>query len=181
MNDKWIYTGFDLSFPNLVGDFYHSRDVNGDGFNDITQNENFVQAVYFFNPQTKTFLDTLYDGDNNYINPEWDLIDTARKIFCDFQSLKGMCDDIHSTLYTYKGFKRYTLYDLELYNCTETDDNTDTITKLILSKCINGNSDSQQKIKETILSKPIIVDYGSSYFDYKNYWLARYKKLLGVQ
>lgn len=178
INNKWVYTDFGLSAGNHIGDFYHSKDVNGDAFIDITQNRRFVQAVYFYDPETKNFyVDTTTD--DNYINPDWTLIDTARKIFCDFQDLKQMCGQIHSTLYTYKGFKQYSLYDLELYNCTETDYNTDTITKFILSKCINGNPDSLVKVDETVLKIPIVVAYDSSYFDYRKYWKERYKNLLG--
>ncbi len=116
IQDKWVFTGLILGPGNHFGDFFHSKDVNGDGFIDITQNERFVQAVYFYNPEIANFYEDS-TSDDNYINPHWILIDTARKVFCDFQDLKQMCSQIHSTLYTFKGFKKYSLYDLELYNC----------------------------------------------------------------
>jgi len=109
---------------NHVGNYYHNRDVNGDGFIDITQDERFVQAVYFYDSKTKTFPGTTdpHNPETNIINPDWELIDTARNIFCDFQELKQMCGQIHSQLYTYKGKVKQTLYDLEFYNCTDTID-----------------------------------------------------------
>ena len=193
VNTKWIYTGFTVGTWRYVGDYYHNRDVNGDGFIDIAQDERFVQAVYFYDPKTKTFLRTT-DPINfveNFINPDWELIDTARKIFCDFQMFKGMCYQIHSILYTYHGFKRVDLYELTLYNCTDTNNETNLITKLILSQCINGNSDSTTIIEETKLNPPIDTDgyddHGNypngtkQYFDYKKYWRDKYKKLLGIK
>lgn len=179
IKDKWIFTGFTINFGNGIGNNYnHSKDINGDGFNDITENVKFVQSVYYFNPQTMNYLDTI---SKEYINPEWTLLDTATKLFCDFRDLKQMCGEIHSTLYTFKGFNKYNLYDLELYNCTEKDDNTDTITKLILRKCINGNLDSTIAVSETIPPHPIVAAYDSTYFDYKNYWQDKYKALLNYR
>ena len=90
---------------------------------------------------------------------------------------------------SYHGFKRIDLYDLTLYNCSETNNETNLITKLILSQCINENSDSTKVMEETNLDKPIDTegynDHGKypngtdKYFDYKKYWQTRYKKLLG--
>ena len=183
VNANWVFTGFTVGTMNHVGDYHHLRDVNGDGFIDITQDERFVQAVYFYDPKTKTFPGTTdpHNPETNFINPNWELIDTAKKIFCDFQMFKGMCGQVHSHLYTYNGTVRQPLYDLELYNCTETNDNTDTITKLILYKPIANNETYGQKISETLLTKPFVLDDDSLKFDFKKYWLANYKSSLGYR
>ncbi len=172
INGKWVITKLSFSKELYGDDINHNVDVNDDGFIDITRSNRFGVNVYFFNPKTKTYTDTLLAG--NYINPQRVLIDTLRKVFCDFQEYKGMCGQIHSTLYTFKEFQKYYLYDLELNNCSI---DPDTVTKLVLSKCINGLYDSTKKIKETTLTKPIVVG-DSGYFDYKTYWLNRYKDLM---
>ena len=69
-----------------------------------------------------------------------------------------MCDQIHSKLYTYSDFKRIDLYDLNLYNCSETNSETNIITKFILSKCVSGNCDSTTVIEEVKLDKPIDIE-----------------------
>lgn len=196
INGQWTYTGFTLGTMNHVYDYYHSKDINGDGFIDITQDLKWNQAVYFYDPRTKT-----YKSNNKYvlqkdyyINKEWTLIDTSRKIFCDFSDGKQMCDDIHSTLYTFDGFNQKDLYDLELYNCTETDDDSlfRFVTKLVLSKCLQRkyydkrvfvSKDSLVTVKEIVLSQPIDLqkeyDDKVGYFDYVAFWKQHYKELLG--
>ncbi len=138
VNANWVFTGFTVGTMNHIGDYHHSRDVNGDGFIDITQDEQFVQAVYFYDPVKGTYPGTTepHDPETNFISPVWELIDTARKIFCDFQELKLMCGQIHSLLYTYKGTIRQNLYDLELYNCDNFSKVKDysPITKLIIKQ-----------------------------------------------
>ncbi len=193
IKNKWIFNGFYLGQGNHIRGFQHSRDINHDGFVDITQNQKWKQQVYFFNPKNKNFdVDTTRDNEN-YINAEWELLDTARNIFCDFNDFKQMCNDIHSTLYTYNGFVKQDLYDLELYNCTKTDNDTHLVTKLIISKIfprkyydptIFFSKDSLIAIQEIKLSHPIDLDknYDSpGYFDYVKFWKERYKKLLSYE
>ncbi len=178
-NGKWTQTNLVLEDNIHGGNFFHTKDINGDGFIDITNATRFTEEVFFFNPKTKSFVDTAAEDE---INPDFELIDKEKNIYCDFQELKGMCGQIHSTLYTYKEFKKVNLYDLELYNCTETNNDTHLITKLILSKCENGSLDNLKKIKETVLKEPLNtedIDCNSGYFHYKKYWLEIYKKLLG--
>jgi len=197
INNKWVFTGLTLQTRNHVYDFYHSKDINGDGFVDITQDEKWMQAVYFYDPKTKTYLGS---GDPNnkladYVNYELKLIDTAKKIFCDFHTGKLMCGDIHSKLYTYNGLVKEDLYDLEFCNCIkENDRNIEFVRKLILSKCIHrknydptifDDNDSLVKIKEIPLSKPIDLykDVGieKDYFGYAKFWKGHYKSLLGYR
>ncbi len=81
---------FTLAHGNYIWHFQHSEDVNGDGFIDITQNQKWNQEVYLFNPKNQRFaIDQIQYRD--YINAEWDIIDTSRKIFCDFQGLSEKC------------------------------------------------------------------------------------------
>jgi hypothetical protein len=196
VNNKWVYTGFTVQTMNHVGAFSHSRDVNGDSFIDITQDERFVQAVYYYDPKTKTYPGTTepHSFETNFINPDWELIDTVRKIFCDFQELKLMCGQINSQLYTYDGNVRKNLYNLELYNCTETNDDTHLITKLILSKVVErkyfdkkemDSKDSLIDSKDIPLPAPIDLeknyDPKVGYFDYVSFWKAHYKELLGYR
>jgi len=92
-----------------------------------------------------------------------------------------MCGQVHSKLYTYKGTVKQILYDLELYNCNETNESTDTITKLILYKSDDNKNKSKIKISETPLTKPYVLDDDSLNFDFKRYWLTNYKTLLGYR
>ena len=193
LNNKWIYTGFAFSGGNHIGNFHHSRDVNGDGFIDITQTQRFKQTVYFYNSKNKNYdFDTTNEEKEDYINPEWELIDTSKKIFCDFQGLKGMCGQIHSQLYTYNGTARQNLYDLELYNCTETNDDVHLVTKLVLTKVVErkyydlremDSKDSLIYPKDIQLNTPIDLDkdYDSKvgYFDFVKFWKEHYRGLLG--
>ncbi len=196
INGQWFYTGFTLGTMNHVYDYCHSKDINGDGFIDITQNLKWNQAVYFYDPKTKTYKNNNKDSQQKdyYINNEWTLIDTKNKIFCDFFDGKQMCDDIHSTLYTFDGFNQKNLYDLELYNCTETNNDTHLITKLVLSKCLQrkyydqtifASKDSLVTVKEIKLSEPINLekayDDKVGYFDYVTFWKQHYKELLGYR
>jgi hypothetical protein len=179
INGKWTETNLILEDNIHGGNFFHDQDINGDGYIDIVNTVRFTGVVYFYNPKINSFIDTAATEE---VNPDWVLLDKAKNIYCDFQEFKRMCGQIHSTLYTYKEFKKINLYDLELYNCTETNNDTHLITKLILSKCENGSLDNIKKIKETVLKEPLNtedIDCNSGYFDYKKYWLEIYKKLLG--
>lgn len=186
INGKWTETNLVLE-DNIHGaNFFHDQDINGDGYIDIINTTRFTAEVYFYNPKINSYIDT---PATEKVNPDWVLLDKAKNIYCDFQEIKGMCDQIHSKLYTYHGFQRIDLFDLNLYNCSETNNETNIITKFILSKCINGNSDSTKVIEETKLTSPIDTqgynDNGKypngtdQYFDYKKYWQDKYKKLLG--
>ena len=186
INGKWIETNLVLEENNHGGTFFHDKDINGDGYVDIVNTVRFTAVVYFYNPKINSFIDT---PAKEVVNPDWFLLDKAKNIYCDFQEFKGMCDQIHSKLYTYLGFQRIDLYDLNLYNCSETNNETNIITKLVLSKCINGSSDSTNFVEEIKLDKPIDTqgynDNGKypngtdQYFDYKKFWQDKYKKLLG--
>lgn len=186
INGKWTISKLELEDNIHGGNFFHDQDINGDGFIDIVNTIRFTAVVYFYNPKINSFIDTPALEE---VNPDWVLLDKAKNIYCDFQEYKGMCDEIHSKLYTYKEFKRIDLYDLTLYNCSETNNETNIITKLILSKCINSNSEETKVINETKLDKPIDTqgynDNGKypngsdTYFDYKKYWQDKYKGLLG--
>ncbi|MBA4198424.1 MAG: hypothetical protein C0459_12810 [Chitinophaga sp.] len=188
---KWIYTGLALGTMNHVYDFHHSRDVNGDGYIDITQDLKWDQIVYFYNPQTHTYPSnsSWHIDSDDYINSNWVLIDTSKKIFCDFFEGKGRCGSIHSTLYTFNGTVKKNLYDLELYNCSTEDGNL--ITKLVLSELVERKyydhhlmfeKDSIISSKDIPLKKPIDTDkeYDEKigYFDYVNFWKQRYKELI---
>jgi hypothetical protein len=173
-NGKWIKK---LEFEplNHEGPFDRSRDINGDGFNDITHELRFTSEVYFFDPGKKDFIDSSTAEINNGIF----LIDTVRNIYCDFQEYKGICGQISSSLYTFRGFRLYKLFELEFSNCDEGKE--DSVTKLVLKKCINGSSESLQKVKETILKTPLDAYNVDETFDYKTYWEKTYKNLLGYQ
>jgi hypothetical protein len=197
IDGQWYYTGFTLGIGNYVSDYYHSRDINGDGFNDITQNHKWNQAVYFYDPKSKT-----YKSNNKYLyqyefyaSYDYKLIDTSNNIFCDFFDGKQMCYDISSTLYKFDRNSKNTLYKLELYNCDDKiDDNHGRfITKLILYKCLPTTpinkvpfqEDSLVLLKEIKLSKPIDLrknyDDSIGYFDYAAFWKRNYKQLLGYR
>lgn len=186
INNQWRVTNLTLT-DNIHGSSYdHSNDINGDGYNDITNFLRFTQEVYFFNPKTNSFFDSALAE----INPDWTLLDKPNNIYCDFQELKGMKRQISSSLYTFRNFKRYELYHLELYN-SDNNEIANLITKLILSKCVLGLPDSLKKVQVMNLRKPIdtdayddhgiYADGSDRYFDYVKYWRERYKKLLGYR
>ncbi len=181
-NGHWEMTKLELDDNIHGGNLGRDLDINGDGFPDIYNTTRFTADIYFFDPSKNTFIDS---AASDYSLDFYE-IDSLKRLFCDFQQLKTMCGQINSTLYTFKGFQKYVLYNLELYNCDETKDERDLITKLILSKCINGNEDSVVIIHTTKLAHPIEVDgydeHGKypngtdQYFDYKAYWKSKYKK-----
>lgn len=181
VGNKWLKR-IEFYKQNHFSDFHYTQDVNNDGYNDIVRDTYFTGEVYFFDPSIKNFIDSV----GTEINYDIHLIDTANKIFCDFQERRGNAGDISSMLYTFKGFHRYDLFQLQLYNGDSNGDSTNLITKLILNKCINGNLDSLKQMEETKLNKPIDTEAydengNQNYFDNKAYWLKRYKKLLGLK
>lgn len=194
VNGKWLYTDFTLGTMNHVYDFYHDKDINGDGFTDITQELKWNRRVYFYNPSMQCFESNadwrLYP--DYYNNNEWVLIDTTNKIFCDFAEGKTMCGDIRSTLYTFDGFEKKTLYDLLLDNCI--NENQDSVYQLVLNKVIPRQakkanqeflSDSLVEVKRIPLPTPINLsapyDENKGYFDYAAFWQDHYRDLLGYK
>lgn len=191
INKHWVVMDFAFGVGNHLGDFHHDRDVNGDGYHDITRNEGFVQEAFLYDPHTKNG----YDGDSMiYINAEWQMIDTVNRIFCDFQEFKRLRGDISSTLYTFDGSCKHSLYKLELYN-PYAYPHPNLITKFILYKVIKDEddkateplsvpfrltSDALVKVKEIKLIRPVNLDelpyYDESYFDYVKFWKEAIKK-----
>ncbi|MDE3145633.1 MAG: hypothetical protein KGL19_15895 [Bacteroidota bacterium] len=171
-NGKWLKR-IEFEPLNHEGDFYRNQDVNRDGFNDIIHELRFNSEVYFFNYSKKDFIDSA----TAEINDDIFLIDTAKNIFCDFQEYKGMCGQITSSLYTFKGLRKYQLFELEFYNCKDPD----LITKIILKKSINGSSELFKKVKDLVLKKPFGTYDVDKSFNYKAYWKKEYKKLLDYQ
>lgn len=181
-NSFWINTKVEFNDNIHGGNLIRTMDINNDGYVDITNETRFTEDVYFYNPTIKSFSDAASDN----INPEWNLLDSSKNVFCDFQEFKGMSGQIHSTLYTYNGFHKIELFDLELYN--PDTDNPNLITKLILRTPATGSIKGRQ-IEVINLKKPIDTDgydnngkypNGSdSYFDFVSYWKNKYKKLLG--
>lgn len=151
------------------------KDVNNDGYLDLVLGARFDSEVYFYNPAIHNFIDSLCCR----INEDVHLIDAKHHIYCDYQSLKSMCGQLTSTLYTIKNFKKQVLFHLELVNCNEKREEID-IKELILSKCINGDEDNLREIKTIHLKKPLI-DSDEPFFNNKAFWLKRYKKLLGYK
>ncbi len=180
IDKKWLKR-IEFYDYNKAFEVEHLQDINRDGYIDILRYMYFDEEIYFFDPRKMDFVDSV----GAIINPSVHLIDKVKNIFCDFQSYRENCGQIHSTLYTFKGLSKYELYQVELYNCDDEDENS-KVTKLILHKCIAGTSDSLVKVEETKLGKAINIDDsqysdgGQSYFNHKAYWLKRYKKLLGL-
>ena len=151
------------------------KDVNNDGFIDLVMGSRFDTEVYFYNPAIHNFIDSVCCN----INDDVYLIDTVRHIYCDFQSLKSMCGQLTSTLYTIKKFEKRVLFHLELVNCDKNREEIQ-IKKLILSKCINGNEEKLEELQTIHLKKPLDQET-ENYFDNKAFWMKRYKKLLGYK
>lgn len=183
--NKWLVEN--VFYMNAHGQtILHNRDIDEDGFIDITVNIRFHNDVYLFNPINKEF----YNNDSCVVYDEVYTLDKNRKVYCDIHEGKALCGDIYTKLFTLKNNTRIDLYKLELFNCPDTGYDFNLITKLVLSKMFKGHqgkftqpSDSLIEIKATPLKKPIDIDkydYDGSYkyFDHIDYWKSRYKKLL---
>jgi hypothetical protein len=157
--------------------------VNGDGYNDIALTIRYHQEAFLFNPGTKTFMDT----PSCTLYPNWTLLDSEHRIFCDLREGKMMRGDLNSTLYTFNGFEKRILYRLYLNN--EAD--PDMVTHLELYQCMDGDEYKCREITTEKLKRPIDLNAMDSnghyatgtdeYFDYRIYWKQRYKQLLHIQ
>jgi hypothetical protein len=79
-------------------------------------------------------------------------------------------------LYTFKNFRKYYLFKLDLDNCKNGD--YSKIEKMTLSKCLNGELDQTEKLKTYNLKKQLNPEK-EKYFDNKKFWTKEYKTLLG--
>ncbi len=170
-NGQWVRRIEFYKF-NGSGDITHKVDVNNDGFVDILREAKFLQEIYLYNPSINNFIDTSCGVLNNDVF----LIDTLHNIYCDFQEYRQHCNTIFSSIYTFKNFKKYYLFKLDLDNCKNGD--YSKIEKMTLSKCINGELDETEELKTYKLKKPLNPDE-EHYFDNKKFWTKEYKKLLG--
>jgi len=166
---KWI-RGVTFEPMRLQHDLHHSVDVNNDGFIDITRELRFTSEVYFFDPVAKDFL----PASDDQLNADITLIDRKGNIFCDFQAYKGMCGQITSDLYTYKGFEKKVLFTMHFDNCERGVD-IDSITR------INIKQPGDSIVSVIKLKKPVSEFDIDKAFAYKAYWRQHYKKLLGYQ
>ncbi len=158
---KWESNfNFDLTYYG----FDVTTDINGDGYKDFVSEYKRYGDVYFFLPGENKFNDSV----NCSTSYDWTLLDTARKIFFDVNENKLMFP-VTSTLYTFYGINRNDLFNLRvIFN----QDDDYTITKEVL---YSGNGENT--VIETIIPKKkmSVTD-----FDYKQFWLQRYKKLTSV-
>ena len=177
-NGKWVIR-IVFERTNHTDEFSRFKDVNRDGYKDIMRELRFTKEVYFFDPLKKDFINPA----TAWLNNDVFLLDKAKNIFCDMQVFKGMVGQLHSQLYTFKGYKQYLLFDLYFYN--HTDDGA-IVSKLVLSKCVGGLSDSMEQIAEFPLKRSITwmeennkyADGTEYFYDYRKFWKERYKKLL---
>ena len=172
-NKKW-YNRIEFETLNHFGDFKLS-DVNNDGYLDLVRETHFDAEVYFFNPADNNFIDSVCCE----INYDIHLIDSARHIYCDFQEYRGNCENIHSSLYTIKNFKKTILFSVDLVNCDSTGEHI-PIKTLVLNKFINSPSGGWEELETIHFKKPLDEDK-ENYFDNKAFWKKRYKKLLGYE
>lgn len=164
---KWV-KGITFMPMNHQGDFSHSMDVNNDGFIDITHELRFTSEVYFFDPAEKDFL----PASDEQLNTDITLIDRKRNIFCDFQAFKGMCGQVTSDLYTYKGFEKKILLTMHFNNC-EVERYAYDITSISI------RHPKGSVVKVIKLKKPFDAFDIEQTFSYKEYWRRNYKTLLG--
>lgn len=148
------------------------KDVNNDGFIDILRQAKWFDEIYLFNPTKNNFIDSVCGEryEDTY------LLDTLKNIYCDIHYGKMMCNSIYSFLYTYKNYKKYYLYTLDINNCD--DEEFAFITGLTLSENIKGQEEEKHIKKEIKLKKRKKID-DNLLFYLQNYWKKNYKKLLG--
>ena len=174
VSNKW-QNRIEFQNGNKLDDFFF-KDVNNDGFIDIVRHLYFDDEIYLYKPSVNNFIDSVC----GILNYDVFLIDSLRSVYCDFQEYRQGAGSIFSTLYTFNDYSIYYLYKLELYN--DDDDGAgghSKITKLILSKCVNGNRNLEnlKKLKTIKLKHPLDADK-EKYFNDKEFWKKEYKSLL---
>jgi len=156
---KWLEN---ITFENLGNhnDYDRTRDVNSDGYNDVILLWKWDTEIFLFNNYSNRF-----DSVSIRLPDEWELIDTTQKIFCNYWEHEKVSES-YSDLYTFKGNKLQTLFHLKFIGDKEDEE----IKKIVLFKIVNGN---KIKLKESL--------FKDDDFDYVEYWLKNYKKLLGYK
>lgn len=144
---------------------YAHTDVNNDGFIDFLETYRYNENVHFYKPALKCF-DT---ANVVYLPDEWGIIDTAKNIYYDNDAPKG--NEVESSLFTFNGFEKQTLYKLEFDNKTN-DDGVRQINSITLTKPVAGYKDSTGVIRPVSFKK-------DEDFDCEAFWKANYKALLG--
>ena len=129
----------------------------------------------FINPVTNKF------GENGLdVYENWELIDSSRNIFCDFQEYNFKHSFILSDLYTIKNGKKQILSELKFKQYQNEYGDSYYKKASQFNYSING----KMKPVKVVTSDTFIEDNkagGLFDFDYVSYWKASYKKLLGYR
>ena len=133
--------------------YAYNKDVNGDGFNDFIHYWKWDSRVYFYNPLSKSFIDT------GLIFPTaWTILKANKKIYCNTQVDK--LNNEFSWLYTFHKFKPFYYYGVDVQ---PTNNHKKYI--LTLYKCLHGHANENVKIKQYNIQST-----NKKVFDYVQYW-----------
>ena len=157
--------------PLLMFDYgwhsgYSRKDVNGDGYPDFVDEWHYGSNAHFYLPAKKTF-----DTAVSFELFDWELIDTARNIYCQNKNIKGHQDE--SILYTFKGVDPIILYTVNFEK--------DEPVMNALLKAINLYKNVPRFKDSTVLISSTPLNEDKTEFDYDTYWRKNYKELLGFK
>ncbi|MFL9485399.1 hypothetical protein ACI6Q2_21635 [Chitinophagaceae bacterium LWZ2-11] len=144
-------------------------DYNNDGYNDIyseTQGWNFIN---FYNPLTKTF-----SKQYQLLGDREVLLDSLNGLYINYREPYHKCDDYNSQLLDYKNCEPniYYLLSGETYRGND-GCIIDSIKALKLYQ--------YDQLKDSLILLRIFKSETPKLFDYKNFWIKNYKKLMGYK
>jgi hypothetical protein len=151
--NKWIKQ-FELECNHGVDLF----DFNKDGFPDLIDDIRREQRVYFYNPQSKSFIYSDF-----YISVLYDIIDSSANVYCDH--LIHISNDFASSLFTIENYQF-----VSLYGCDIVKTDTDSIGTFSLYKLYKIKPEEEKATP--IFSKKTILDNYS--FNHIKFWKDYY-------
>jgi len=156
-------------FTSMHSGYTRTSDVNGDGYPDFLERWHYGSNAHFYLPAKKTFGTAV-----SFELMDWQLIDTARNIYCQNFNIKGHQEK--SMLYTFDGVKPVILYTMEFEDDTAAG-NPHVYKSMSLYKTVPGYKDSSILVNTTQIKPEDETDE----FEYDDYWRRNYKELLGIK
>lgn len=162
--EKFYSKEWDENFSFDLSQYGYNKsvDINIDGYNDFVNINKWSDNVVFFDPRLQEFSE-------EEIVTEQVLLDTTKKIFCDFAAYNLRAGPAISGLYIFKNYQKVYLFNLKIIF----DDNDENYT--IKEEILYKGSGTTHKLSEIVPTQKTSVDD----FDYEKFWRLRYNRLLG--